>query len=91
MAVLGLCCCVGSSLAAARWDYTLIVAHGLLIAVVSLLPSSRHIDSVGVAPGLQSAGSVVAGHGLSCSAACGIFPDQRSNLCLLHWQADSYH
>ena len=28
-------------------------------------------------------------HGLSCSMACGIFPDQGSNPCLLHWQADS--
>ena len=27
--------------------------------------------------------------GLSHSVACGIFPDQGSNLCLLHWQADS--
>ena len=27
-------------------------------------------------------------HGLSCSVTCGIFPDQDSNLCLLHWQAD---
>ena len=27
---------------------------------------------------------------LSCSAACAIFPDQGSNLCPLHWQADSY-
>ena len=26
---------------------------------------------------------------LSCSRACGIFPDQGSNPCLLHWQADS--
>ena len=26
---------------------------------------------------------------LSCSTACGIFPDQGLNLCLLHWQADS--
>ena len=26
--------------------------------------------------------------GLSCSVACGIFPDQGWNLCLLHWQAD---
>ena len=29
-------------------------------------------------------------HGLSCSAACGIFLDQGSNPCLLHWQADSF-
>ena len=28
-------------------------------------------------------------HGLNCSAACGIFPDQGANLCPLHWQADS--
>ena len=28
-------------------------------------------------------------HGLSCSTTCVIFPDQGSNLCLLHWQADS--
>ena len=28
-------------------------------------------------------------HGLGCSVACGIFPDQSSNLCPLHWQADS--
>ena len=29
-------------------------------------------------------------HGLSCSAACGIFPEQGSNPCSLHWQADSF-
>ena len=28
-------------------------------------------------------------HGLSCSMAHGIFPDQGSNACLLHWQEDS--
>ena len=28
-------------------------------------------------------------HGLSCSVAGGIFPDQGLNLCLLHWQSDS--
>ena len=50
---------------------------------------SRHVGSVVVACGLQSAGSVFVAHGLSCSAACGIFPDQGSNLCPLHWQADS--
>ena len=38
---------------------------------------------------LQSAGSVVVAHGLSCPVACGIFPDQGSNPCPLHWQADS--
>ena len=39
--------------------------------------------------GSRHAGSVVVAHGPSCSAACGIFPDQGSNPCALHWQADS--
>ena len=39
--------------------------------------------------GSRRAGSVVVVHGLSCSAACGIFPVQGSNPCPLHWQADS--
>ena len=39
--------------------------------------------------GSRRAGSVVVAHGPSCSAACGIFPDQDSNPCPLHWQADS--
>ena len=46
--------------------------------------------SVVVAHWLKSAGSVVVAHGLSCSTACGIFPDQGSNPCPLHWQADSF-
>ena len=39
--------------------------------------------------GSRRAGSVVVAHGRSCSEACGIFPDQGSNPCPLHWQADS--
>ena len=39
--------------------------------------------------GSRRAGSVVVVHGPSCFAACGIFPDQGSNPCALHWQADS--
>ena len=37
----------------------------------------------------QSMGSIVMAHGLSCSAACGIFPDQESNSGPLQWQEDS--
>ena len=39
--------------------------------------------------GSRHAGSVVVAHGPSCSAACGILPDQGSNPCPLRWQADS--
>ena len=40
--------------------------------------------------GSRRAGSVIVAHGPSHSAACGIFPDQGSNPCALHWQADSH-
>ena len=39
--------------------------------------------------GSRRAGSAIVAHGPSCSSACGIFPDQGSNPCPLHWQADS--
>ena len=39
--------------------------------------------------GSRRAGSVAVAHGLSRSAARGIFPDQGSNPCPLHQQADS--
>ena len=38
--------------------------------------------------GSRRAGSVIVAHGPSCSVACGILPDQGSNPCPLHWQAD---
>ena len=45
--------------------------------------------SVVVARRLQSTGSVAVAHRPICSVACGILPDQGSNPCPLHWQADS--
>ena len=66
-------------LVAASGGYYLDVVLGLLIALASLVAEQI--------PGLQ--GSVVVVHGLSCPAACGIFPDQGLNPCTLHWQADS--
>ena len=46
-----------------------------------------HVGSEVAAPRLQSTGSVVVAHELSCSTACGLFPDQGQNP--LHWQEDS--
>ena len=40
--------------------------------------------------GSQSSDVVVTVYELSCFPARGIFPDQGSNLCALHWQADSH-
>ena len=42
-----------------------------------------------VARRVQSVGSLVVAHQLSCPKACGIFPDQGWNPCLLHGHADS--
>ena len=39
--------------------------------------------------GSRRAGSVIVAHGPSCSATCGILPDQGSNPCPPHRQADS--
>ena len=88
LAVLGLRYCVGFSLVVESGGYSLTVMLGLPVAETSLvkrgLKGTR--ASVVVAPGLYSAGSIAVASRLSCSMACGIFPDQGSNLRLLHWQ-----
>ena len=50
---------------------------------------SRHVGFRSCGTWALSAGSVVVAHGLSCSAACGIFLGQSLNPCPLHGQADS--
>ena len=69
----------GLSLVAASWGHSSSRCAGLSLSRPLLLRST----------GSRRAGSVVVAHGPSCSVACGIFPDQGSNPCPLHWQADS--
>ena len=69
----------GLSLVAASGGHSSSRCTGLSLSWPLLLRST----------GSRRAGSVVVAHGSSCSAACGIFPDQDSNPCRLHWQADS--
>ena len=98
LAVLGLRCCTRAFSSCGKRGLLFVVVRGFLIAVASRCGAqalgvrasvvvARGLSSV--ARGLQSAGSVVVAHGLSCSVPCGIFPDQGSNPCPLHWQADS--
>ena len=79
---LGLHCDSGFSLVAASGGY-LLIAVDWLLAVVASLAVEHGIwgtrASVVVAPRLKSTGSVVVAHWLSCSKACGIFPDQGLN------------
>ena len=61
---------------------SLVVVHGLLIVVASLGAEHRLSGVqtlVAEAPGLYSTDSIVVAYGLSCSAACEIFPDQGLN------------
>ena len=82
MVVLGLrCCCVWAFSSCGVRGYSLVALHRLLIVVPSLVAEHRLCT--------QSS-SVVVAHELSCSAPCGIFPDQGLNPCPLHWQAHSY-
>ena len=69
----------GLSLVAANGGHSSSRCAGLSLSRPLLLRST----------GSRHAGSVVVAHGSSRSAACGIFPDQGSNPCPLHWQADS--
>ena len=79
LVVLGLRCCVRAFYSCGEWGYSSLRCVGLSLSWPLLLQSTSS----------RRAGSVVMAHGLSCSAACGIFPDQGSNPCPLHWQADS--
>ena len=86
LVALGLCCCAraflwlraaGATLHCGAWDL------GMRPSVVV----ARRLSSCGSRALERRLSSW--GHGLNCSMACGIFPDQGLNLCLLHWQADS--
>ena len=80
LAALGLLqCCFRAFSSCCEQGLLFVMRHGLFTAVTSLVADH----------GLQSAGSAVVVRGLSRPLACGIFPDQGSNLLPLHWQADS--
>ena len=73
--------------------WVFIAAHGLSLVAASGVYSSLQCRDFSLwwLLLLRSTGSVVVGNRLSCTMACGTFPDQVSNLCFLHWQADPYH
>ena len=79
MAVLGLRFCARAFSSCGKWGHSSSQCAGLSLSWPLLLRST----------GSRRAGSVIVAHGPSCSAARGIFPDQGSNPCPLHWQADS--
>ena len=77
-----------------RWVF--VSVRGLSLVVASGGHSSSRCAGLSLSrplllqsTGSRRAGSVIVAHGPSCSAACGILPDQGTNPCPLHWQADS--
>ena len=76
---MGLRCCAWAFSRCGERGYSLLWCAGFSLRWLLLLRST----------GSRHTGSVVVAHGLSCSAACGIFPDQGSNPCPPRWQADS--
>ena len=66
-----------------EWGLLFLVVLGLLIAVASFVAEQTLGTQASVAC------VAVVANKLSRSAVCGIFPDQRSNPCPLHWQVDS--
>ena len=79
LAVLGLRFCARAFSSCSKRGPLFIAVRGPLTIAASFLRST----------GSRCAGSVIVAHGPSCSAACGILPDQGSNPCPPHWQADS--
>ena len=72
--MLVLCCVMPALSSCSEQGLLFLAARGLLTAGLLLLQSMA----------LGHLGSVVVAHGLSCSMARGIVPDQGSNLCPPH-------
>ena len=69
------------------WEHSLLVVCRRLTAVASLAELRFQAHRL---QQLLQMGSWVVAHRLGCTAACGIFPDQGSNLYPLPWQVGSY-
>ena len=80
-AVLGLDCCAQAFSSGSEEGFSLAEICRLLTAVVSLETTQAQSQELE----LQELWLT----GLVAPTACGTFPDQGSNLCLLHWQANS--
>ena len=80
--------CVFISPVAVRGGYSSLICKGFSSQWLLLLRNTGSMLAGFRCYSTQT--SEVVAYRLSCSEASGIFLDQGSNLCLLHWQADSY-
>ena len=87
--MLGLVGCVQASSSCSEREPSLHAVHRPPLAAASRDPLvAVHRLPVGASPLVMEPG--LQARELSCSGLFGIFPDQGSNPCPLHWQADSY-
>ena len=91
MAALSVHCCV-QAFSVCSEQGLLLRCAGLSVWWLLLCRSvgSRHLGSVVAARRLQSTGSIVVAHRLSCLLACGLFPDQGLNPHLLHCRTGAW-
>ena len=89
-------CKVGHLINSFIYSFIYLFIYGLSLVAASGGHSSSQCASLSLSrphllwsTGSRRAGSVIVAHGPSCCTARGIFPDQGSNPCPLHWQADS--
>ena len=90
--ILGLHCCMWAFSGCRERRLLCVVVHSSLTAAASRCGAQvpgAHAAAV-EAPGLREWAQELWFADFSCSMLCGIFPDQGSNLCPLHWQVDSY-
>ena len=100
LAVLHFCCCAGFSLVAVGRGYSLVAVCRLLVVVTSFVEYGLYSVWASVVGGMwtqelqflgsRATGSAVVARELSRSVACGLFLEQGSNPCPLHWQVDSH-
>ena len=85
-AVLGLCCGAQPFSSCDKWG----PLSSFLVRASCGCTQATEVQCVGslLWLGLQSGVSVVREHGLSCSAACGVFPDHGSDQSLLNFKVD---
>ena len=98
LAVLGLHCCAGFSAVVVSRGLLFSSGAGASHCGRSSYCGARALgtqwlrrvhSAVLVAPRLESTGLVIVALSLSYPVACGIFLDQVSNTCPLHWQVNS--
>jgi len=99
LVALALCCCMRAFSSCGEWGLLFVGVAGFSCSGFSCCRAralgvqasvAQHTGTAAAAPGLQNVASEVVAHGLSYSPARGIFLEQGWNLCLLHWQMNSY-